>query len=159
MRTNRETGIAEFVVAETDEPGQEHCIVLTQADISEIQLAKAAVAGAIEILLARAGISECDIHTVVVAGAFGNRLGFGSAIGIGMLPHIPEGRFKAVGNAAGIGARLVLLSEREREAAERIAQEVEYVELTADPNFATSFFNALHFHPRRSMSGRLPHPE
>jgi uncharacterized 2Fe-2S/4Fe-4S cluster protein (DUF4445 family) len=152
VRGNEETGIAEFVLAEPHETGQDHGIVLTQADISEIQLAKAAVASGIEILLARAGVSERDIRRVIVAGAFGNRLNLRSAVGIGMLPHIPEGRFEVVGNAAGTGARLILLSEGERETAEKIAREVEYVELTAEPDFANIFADALRFPPRETMS-------
>lgn len=153
VRRNEELGIAEFVLAEPHEAGPDHGIVLTQADISEIQLAKAAVASGIEILLARAGISERDIRRVIVAGAFGNRLNLRSAVGIGMLPHIPEGRFEAVGNAAGTGARMVLLSESERETAEKIAREVEYVELTAEPDFANIFADALRFPPWKTMNG------
>ncbi|MEJ2716530.1 MAG: ASKHA domain-containing protein [Deltaproteobacteria bacterium] len=152
VRRNEETGIAEFVLAEPHETGHNQCLVLTQADISEIQLAKAAVASGIQILLDRAGVSERAIRRVIVAGAFGNRLNLSSAMGIGMLPHVPEGRFEPVGNAAGTGARLVLLSERERETAENIAREVEYVELTAEPDFANIFADALRFPPRKIMN-------
>ena len=89
-------------------------IVLTRTDVGEIQLAKAAIRAGIELLLAAAGIEADALDEVVVAGAFGTYLDVTSAVAAGMLPRLPKERYRQVGNAAGLGARQLLVSRQRR---------------------------------------------
>ena len=132
----------EFVLV----PGSENDgteIVFGRTDISEIQLAKGAMRAGVNILLKHAGLTEADIGEVVIAGAFGTYLDIQSGIDIGMFPRVDRHRFKQVGNAAGAGARMALLSVAQRERAVQIARRVEYVELTAEKDFQSEFASAL----------------
>jgi len=133
----------EFVLVPKEKSGSGKDIVLTQKDICEIQLAKAAISAGISILLNEAQIRPEDIEEVVVAGAFGSYIDVVSAIRIGMLPQLPVERFSQVGNAAGVGARLALISREQRELAREIAGRVEYVELTNHPNYPHIFTRAI----------------
>lgn len=128
----------EFVLVE---PG----IVVSQRDVREVQLAKGAIAAGILTLLDRLGISADDLDGVLVAGAFGNYLRKESAIAAGMLPDIERGKVHSVGNAAGEGAKLALVSRDLRQEAERIARSIDYVELTVDPGFQDRFADSLMF--------------
>jgi uncharacterized 2Fe-2S/4Fe-4S cluster protein (DUF4445 family) len=111
--------------------------------MSEIQLAKGAIRAGVSILLERAGITESEIDQVIIAGAFGTYLNVQSGIEIGMFPRVDRHRFRQVGNAAGAGARMALLSHVQRERARQIARQVEYVELTTEPEFESQFAQAL----------------
>lgn len=120
-------------------------IVVTRRDVGEIQLAKSAIRSGIEILLSAAGVRAEELEEVVVAGAFGTYLDVTSAIAIGMLPRLPESRFRQVGNAAGQGAQLLLVSRGSRRRADDISRRVHYVELTTHPGFADTFAEHLMF--------------
>ncbi|HMK98285.1 MAG TPA: ASKHA domain-containing protein, partial [Acidimicrobiales bacterium] len=122
-------------------------ILLTRADVSEIQLAKAAIAAGAEILLAAEGIGADQIDEVLIAGAFGTYLNLESAVAIGMLPHLPATRYRQLGNAAGHGARRMLTSRQSRHEAESISRRARYVELTSCPDFAGTFAAQLNFPP------------
>lgn len=132
----------EFVVVPGDENGGTE-ITFSREDVTEIQLAKGAIRAGINILLQKAGIAESDIEEVIIAGAFGTYLDVRSGIEIGMFPRLDPARFRQVGNAAGAGARMALLSLEQRQRAARLAQQVTYVELTAEPTFPSVFANAL----------------
>jgi uncharacterized 2Fe-2S/4Fe-4S cluster protein (DUF4445 family) len=123
--------------------GHDRSIGIVLDDVREIQLAKGAIRAGIEILLREAGLEYADVEEFVVAGAFGTYLNVRSAVCIGMFPPVPIDRFRQVGNAAGMGAVRLLLSVDEREEAERIADLVEYVELTVHPAFRRVFAHAL----------------
>jgi uncharacterized 2Fe-2S/4Fe-4S cluster protein (DUF4445 family) len=144
-----ETG-NEFVLARAAESGTGKDITLTERDISEIQLAKGAIASGINILLKSANIPWQEIDQVIIAGAFGTYIDVSSAISIGMLPPLPVQRFSQVGNAAGAGARLALISKTQRQMAVDIARRVNYVELTGYPQYPKVFANALRFSPARN---------
>lgn len=118
-------------------------IVLTRADVGEIQLAKAAIRAGIELMLTAAGIEADALDEVVVAGAFGTYLDVTSAVAVGMLPKLPKERYRQVGNAAGLGARQLLASRQCREMADDIARRIRYVELTTHPEFADTFAREL----------------
>lgn len=118
-------------------------IFFTQKDVREIQLAKGAIRAGIEVLLREMRISPEDLQEVVLAGAFGTYLRAESAMEIGMLPRIPPERFRHVGNAAGAGARAMLVSARMRSEAEKLARRLEYIELAAVPDFADLFAKAV----------------
>jgi uncharacterized 2Fe-2S/4Fe-4S cluster protein (DUF4445 family) len=142
----REHGSArEFVLVSADKSGTGKDITLTQRDISEVQLAKAAVRTGIEALLSEMNISWQEIEEIIIAGGFGTAINPASAIAIGMFPPLPLERFREAGNAAGTGARLALLSTSQRAKAEEIARTISYLELTARPDFSSQFARALSF--------------
>ncbi|MBN2319030.1 MAG: DUF4445 domain-containing protein [Acidobacteria bacterium] len=132
-------GQKEFVLVDRPEDGS---ITVSQKDVRELQLAKAAIRLGIETLLDDAGIVEKDIDKVVIAGAFGTFIDVESAVTIGMLPPLPLERFEQVGNAAGTGARLALISKSRRQAADRIASRDGYIELASIPDFNLKFARA-----------------
>jgi uncharacterized 2Fe-2S/4Fe-4S cluster protein (DUF4445 family) len=134
-------GRAEFVLAKR--PGLED-ITISQKDVRELQLAKAAIRLGIQALVEAEGLSENDLEGVIIAGAFGTFIDVESAITIGMLPDLPLERFKQVGNAAGTGARLALISSGERRKAQQIAERDGYIELAKMPNFNRKFAQATY---------------
>ncbi|MCU0484470.1 MAG: ASKHA domain-containing protein [Anaerolineales bacterium] len=134
-------GQAEFILAER--AGLEP-ITISQGDVRELQLAKAAIRAGIQSLVSAKGISESDLEQVIIAGAFGTYIDIQSAMTIGMLPQLPIGRFRQVGNAAGTGARLALISIKERALAQQIAAKVSYLELAKVPGFSRVFANAMY---------------
>jgi uncharacterized 2Fe-2S/4Fe-4S cluster protein (DUF4445 family) len=124
-------------------------IVLTQPDIRALQFAKGAIAAGVNVLLARLDATAEEVHEVLLAGSFGSYINPASARQIGLAPPAaPVERIVAVGNAAGEGAKMALLSFREREAARRIPDFIEYVELSGRAEFNDIFTDALAFpHP------------
>jgi len=120
-------------------------ITITQEDISEIQLAKGAIRTGIEILLEKTGLKAQDIDGVIVAGAFGTYIDPLKAVRIGMFPEIDIGKFNQVGNAAGIGAKAILISEKLCQEANQLAKKVEYLELATHSNFFEHFTSAVRF--------------
>lgn len=137
----------EFVLATREASGTGKDITLTEKDISEIQLAKGAIASGINILLSKANIAWHEVGQFIIAGAFGTYIDVTSAISIGMLPPLPLQRFSQVGNAAGVGAKLGLISKTQRQMAVDIARRVNYVELTSYPGYPKVYANALRFAP------------
>ncbi|MCX6080205.1 MAG: ASKHA domain-containing protein [Chloroflexi bacterium] len=140
-RVSINEGITGFILAERE--GQSP-LVLTQKDVRELQLAKAAIRVGIQALAAAEGLTEQDIDQVIIAGAFGTFIDVGSAIAIGMLPALPLERFTQVGNAAGTGARLALISTSQRAEAKRIAELDGYIELASVPGFQRKFAEATY---------------
>jgi uncharacterized 2Fe-2S/4Fe-4S cluster protein (DUF4445 family) len=141
-RVRRRDKVLEYIVVPAVENnGRE--ITFGRSDVNEIQLAKGAIRAGIQILLQHAGIGEQDIDTAIVAGAFGTYLDIQSGIATGMFPQIAEDRFVQVGNAAGAGARMALLSTAIRQQAVDVAQHVNYVELTAEKDFSSVFTRNL----------------
>jgi uncharacterized 2Fe-2S/4Fe-4S cluster protein (DUF4445 family) len=138
----REDGMKEFIIAER--PGKED-ITISQKDIRELQLAKAAIRLGIRALAEGTGIAESEIDEVIIAGAFGTFIDVESAIAIGMLPPLPRERFRQVGNAAGTGARIALVSLEKRREAAATASRVRYIELAAIPEFNQKFAESSYF--------------
>ena len=127
-------------------------MLVTQKDIRELQLAKGAMATGIKILMKNYGLQAEDIKEVLLAGAFGNYLDPHSACAIGLIPAELEGRIKMIGNAAGAGAKLALLSAAEYRRAEQAARKVEFVELGSDPDFTSVFAESMLFPPQENGS-------
>jgi uncharacterized 2Fe-2S/4Fe-4S cluster protein (DUF4445 family) len=140
-----EGGSLRFILAEPERNTDGRTIAVNRRDVAEIQLAKAAIRAGIEILLSKAGITAEQIGAFVVAGAFGTYVDIESAIRVGMFPDVPLDRFKQVGNAAGMGAVLLLLSEESRRAAESAAELIDYVELTTYAAFQDEFIRYMTF--------------
>ena len=101
----------QFTLVSRSEPPP---ITVTQADIRELQLAKAAIRSGIQVLLDTSGCREDQIERVIIAGAFGSYIDLESAVTLGLLPPLPINCFWQVGNAAGVGAKLALLSLSKR---------------------------------------------
>lgn len=133
----------EFVLVPKEKSGSGKDITITQKDIGEVQLAKGAMSAGISILLAEANISWEEVDEVIIAGAFGSYIDVASAIKIGMLPSLPAERFLQVGNAAGVGAKLALVSKKQRQLAEEVAHKVDYIELMNHPHYPRTFAHAL----------------
>ncbi len=134
-----------FVLASAEESAHGTPVVITQRDVREVQLAKGAIAAGIRTLMERLNIEPHDLSAVVLAGAFGNYMRKQSAIAAGLIPNVPLSKVRSVGNAAGEGAKLALLSTDERSEADRIARSIEYIELTTDSGFQEKFAEALMF--------------
>jgi uncharacterized 2Fe-2S/4Fe-4S cluster protein (DUF4445 family) len=149
MLRNRE-GFNEFVLVER--PGQD-AITVSQKDVRSLQLAKAAIRLGIQALVESAGISEDALEQVIIAGAFGTYIDVESAVVIGMLPRLPLERFRQVGNAAGTGARMALISRTRRLQAQQIAARDGYIELATIPDFNRKFAEASSFGSGQSAAG------
>lgn len=120
-------------------------VTLFQHDVDQVLLAKGAIRAGIEILMNIADIDAADIEEIVIAGAFGTYLDPYNAVRIGLLPGVPVERIRAVGNAAGAGARLLLSSLEYRRRAQALAKRIEYVELTIVPGFNKFFAKGVRF--------------
>lgn len=118
---------------------------LTQKDVRALQLAKGAIRSGIDLLLRVAGVQPGELDAILLAGAFGNYLRRESAVRIGMLPAVDPDRVRPIGNAAAAGAKMVLLSQHARARAERLAREVQWVDLATHPDFEEIFMEALNF--------------
>jgi len=134
-----------FVLASAEESAGDEAICLWQKDVRELQLASGAVRAGIQIMLQRAGLAPDAIHRVLLAGAFGNFIRRSNARRIGLLPQIPGDRIRFIGNAASLGAKLVLLSDRERAYAARLQEQTEHIDLSLDPEFQMEFGMAMIF--------------
>lgn len=120
-------------------------IWLSQGDVTRIQLAKAAVEAGIQSLLSAARVGPEEVSKVIVAGAFGSSLNLASAEAIGLIPRFPNSSVLKVGNAAGAGARAILLSRRARGRAERILKRAAHLDLTGNSSFKKFFARSLRF--------------
>jgi uncharacterized 2Fe-2S/4Fe-4S cluster protein (DUF4445 family) len=135
-----------FVLHWRGEPGDvADSIFLTQRDVRELQFAKAAIASGWNVLLEEAGLTAADVQQVLLAGSFGSYLSPASAIKLGLVPKIGVMRVVSAGNVAGEGAKMALLSVRERAAALALLEEVRYVELSDRADFNDRFVEQLQF--------------
>jgi uncharacterized 2Fe-2S/4Fe-4S cluster protein (DUF4445 family) len=126
-------------------PDPADSIYLSQRDVRELQFAKAAIATGWRILLQEAGLAENDVKQVLLAGSFGSYLSPASAIRIGLVPKVPAARVVPAGNVAGEGAKMALLSLRERAGGLALLEEVRYVELSDRADFNDRFIDQLPF--------------
>ena len=136
-----ENGKLEYVLAFAAETGINRDIVVNQADIRAIQLAKAAIYVGAEYLMNKYGIDHID--EVILAGAFGSYINKESAMAMGMFPDCDLNNVHAVGNAAGDGARIALLNLDKRLEAARVARQVEFVETAVEKDFQQRFMEAI----------------
>ncbi len=140
-----EEGRRSFVLAWPEESGSGKSIVLTQRDVRELQFAKGSIAGGIDVVMQELGVEADELVEIFLAGSFGSYINPQSARIIGLVPPVPVERIKAVGNAAGEGAKIALLSFRERQVARSLPQIVEYHELSGRGDFNDSFLAVLQF--------------
>jgi uncharacterized 2Fe-2S/4Fe-4S cluster protein (DUF4445 family) len=141
-RVQGEGAEREFVLVAEDDARP--AVTLTQKDVRELQLAKGAIRTGVDVLLESRNLEPRQIDRVIIAGAFGSYIDVGSAIRVGMLPEIDLDRFSQVGNAAGMGAKLALISMSKRTEAQALAGQVRYIELATAPNFSTIFARSMY---------------
>lgn len=134
-----------FLLVPPEVSGNEKGVYLTQKDIREVQLAKAAIAAGIRILMKTLSITEKEISCLYIAGAFGNYMNPDSAGAIGLIPRSLADRIRPIGNAAGEGAKIALLNTEEWKLADTLTRNVEFVELAALPEFQDCFVDELEF--------------
>ena len=131
-----------FCLSEPDAPRP---VVLTQKDIRQFQLAKAAIRAGIRLLCQAAEVQEDKLERILLAGAFGNYIRRESAVRVGLLPGPNVERIRFVGNAAGAGAQMILLSRNARELASQLAQRIRYIEIAHQARFQDAFSECLLF--------------
>ncbi|MGD2095072.1 MAG: ASKHA domain-containing protein [Phycisphaerales bacterium] len=120
-------------------------VFLTQRDIRQVQLAKAAIKAGIKLLQKKVGLEDSDISKILLAGAFGNYVRAESALRIGLLPSVPVEKIHFVGNAAASGAIMALLNRQYREKARELARKIEYVEIAHEPEFQDVYADSMLF--------------
>jgi uncharacterized 2Fe-2S/4Fe-4S cluster protein (DUF4445 family) len=129
----------------TPDAEPEDCVYLSQRDVRELQFAKAAISTGWSLLLGELGLEQRDVQQVLLAGSFGSYLSPAAAVRIGLVPKLPVLRIVAAGNVAGEGAKMALLSVRERAGAAALLEEVRYVELSDRTDFNDRFVDQLGF--------------
>ncbi len=142
----------EYVIAWAEETSIGRDIPMTQQDVRQIQLAKAALFTAARTLLKRSGLESPD--KIILAGGFGSYIDKEKAMLIGLIPDCVLENVYAVGNAAGDGARIALLNVEKRREIESVTRKVERFELPTDPEFQNQFMLATSF---PHMSEPFPH--
>lgn len=150
-----------YILATAEESATGAPILVTQDDVRNIQLAKAALYAGAKLLMNRAGLTSVD--RILLAGAFGSYIDPKYAMILGLIPDCALENVYPVGNAAGDGARIALLNRDKRIEAQQMARWTRYIETAIDPDFQTEFVNAIHL-PHRSdmfphLAGVLPEPQ
>lgn len=140
-------GGPEFVLAKAGQTATDRDLAISQEDIVQVQLAKAAIMAGVEVLFDQAGVQKDGLDQVVLAGSFGSHFNVENAMSIGMLPRLEAARFHQVGNAAGLGAQMILTNLAQRARAARIPQKTRYLELTMKPEFRKLMTHSLTFSP------------
>ncbi len=138
----------DFVLVNEAE-GAKQLLKIKQQDVRELQLAKGAVAAGVEILMKELGITLEQIHEVLIAGAFGSYLNKFNALQIGLLPAILPEKIKFVGNAASMGAKKFLLSQKARAEADAIIKTTKYIELSVRMDFQAIFAEKMFFQMKK----------
>lgn len=120
-------------------------VLLTQKDIRSLQLAKSAVCSGMEILMQEAGRKPEDITLLLLAGGFGSFLKVESAGRIGLIPPLFTNKTRSIGNAAGMGAVMILQSRPCLEQSETLADGAETIELSTHAAFMDAYVNNMFF--------------
>ena len=142
-----------FLLVPSEQTENKRGVYLTQKDIGEVQLATAAIAAGIQILMKQLGITEKEICSVYIAGAFGNYMDPVSAGKTGLLPPTLAEKVKPVGNAAGEGARIALVNEQEMQEMDELVRRIEFAELAASAEFQDYFIDELNFQTAEQARG------
>jgi uncharacterized 2Fe-2S/4Fe-4S cluster protein (DUF4445 family) len=143
-RVSEYNGKPSLIITDEKE-GAANKVFITQKDIREIQLAKAAIAAGIQILMKEMQIDFDDIEKVYLAGGFGNYINHDHAMEIGLLPAECKGKVIPIGNAALTGAKMVTKSIHFTQAAEKIRQKTGYIELSNRIDFQDIFVDNMGF--------------
>jgi uncharacterized 2Fe-2S/4Fe-4S cluster protein (DUF4445 family) len=144
-RIRKQDGVSEYVVAWRRDTGIDSDIVITQLDVRELQKGKAAIFSGSRMLMKKMGVSPGDFKKIYMAGAFGTYINRESALNIGMIPEFSLQDIEQVGNAAGTGARMALLSRKARWEAQGIREKTDYIELATSKGYNKEYIDALMF--------------
>ncbi len=150
IRGNRDTPLIrrgddglEYLLVPANQNAIGRDIVITQKDVDNLMDSKAATCAAISVLMKKVGLTVSDIDNLYLFGAFGNYVDLNSAITLGVFPEFPNARTVPLGNGSLAGAYLTLLSMEKRVEVERIAGDMTYYDLSADPDFMEEYSAAL----------------
>ncbi len=135
-----ENGKRSFVLVDAPEH-----LVVTQGDVRQVQLAKGAILSGFMALLRKAGITMADLDQVIIAGQFGAHLSASSITGTGILPLEVEDRIVYAGNTSKTGAYMALMSKDVKRGMEKLAHEMDYMELGATENYERLFSECMIF--------------
>lgn len=135
----------DFILIQEEKSGIDGPILLTQKDVRELQLAKGAIYAGVHIMMKELNIKKEDIAEIILAGAFGSYIDKESALLIGLVPAIEIDKIKSIGNAAGRGAQMVLMSDTEKLRSIDISNMVKYIELSSSQDFQMEFMSAINF--------------
>jgi uncharacterized 2Fe-2S/4Fe-4S cluster protein (DUF4445 family) len=150
-RVRHGTHFPEYVIAWRGESGNNKDIVITENDIKNLIMSKASVLAACMTLMQQAGITRNDISTIYFSGAFGNYINKENAIIIGLIPEVPVGQIKNIGNGAVEGANLALINRKKRKTLDEIAKNIAYIELNAETSFMDEYTGSS-FLPHTDLS-------
>lgn len=120
-------------------------LVYTQEDIRQVQVAKAALRTAVDLLMEKSGLVPADVQHIYLAGAFGNYLDPANTVALGLIPQVKLDIIKPMGNAAASGAAAALVSLAKREEASSIQSQTTFVELADHPDFQHRFLERMNF--------------
>jgi len=152
LRKHPETGMPEFVLAWANETSIGRDIVITQRDVRQVQLAKAAIYTGSKLMMRKMNIDR--VSQVKIAGAFGSHIDCALALVLGMFPDCDIDKIEPVGNAAGDGCRMALLNRSFRPEADQLIKKMKYVELTLQEGFPHQLMEATQI---PHMVDKFPH--
>ncbi|MFX0022355.1 MAG: ASKHA domain-containing protein [Candidatus Hermodarchaeota archaeon] len=133
-----------FIIVNKEETSINKEISISQSDIRQIQMAKAAFYSGMRIILNYL-VKNQSIEQVFLAGAFGNYINASNAKFIGMIPDIKDNHIYQIGNAAGIGAQHFLLNKELRNKARNLLNKIKYVEIAVEKEFQKEYAEAMYF--------------
>lgn len=128
-----------FVLCFENESENGKAILLTQKDVRQVQLAKAAIYTGCIMLVEHYGLTLEELDEIIIAGAFGNYIDMKKAQIIGMIPYLPNLPVHSIGNGAGTGCQMFLLSRDEQDICKKIADNAIHIELATDPSFTSNY--------------------
>lgn len=135
--------VPQYLIASSEETESGRDLAITESDIDNLMKSKGAVFAALKSLIDYIGLGFEQLNTIYVAGGFGTYLNIPKAVGIGLLPDIPQENILFVGNSCLTGARMSLLSEAALEKCINISRSMTNIELSIYPPFMDEFMAAL----------------
>ncbi len=144
-------GLKRFVLVPADASAEGIELSISQTDIDSLIRSKAAMYTILETISSYVGISLSELSTFYVAGTFGSLINPRSAITIGMMPDLPEGTYKSIGNSSLEGAAMILKDCRLMDEIDAIRNSITYIELNVNQDFMNRF-SAARFIPHTNLS-------
>jgi len=149
-RLREKDGLKHFVLVPADASEQGNDLSISQADIDSLIRSKAAMYTILETISSYVGISLSELSTFYVAGTFGSLINPRSAITIGMMPDLPEGTYRSIGNSSLEGASMILKDCRLMDEIDAIRNSITYIELNVNQDFMNRF-SAARFIPHTNL--------
>ena len=117
-------------------------VVITQSEISNVIMTKAAIYSATGTMVRSLGVGFEDLERIYIAGGFGNFIDMESAITIGLFPDVDRSKYEYLGNASLAGAKYALISQGFRDRVDTVFPKMTYVDLGSDPVFYDEYMSA-----------------